>query len=79
MAIVDGEHAFDPCFMTVANLARLGADQFAAVMEWVESQRERERLRLAAHEEAMEKFRREQKDQLAAVHARQIEWSKANL
>jgi hypothetical protein len=79
MAIVDGEHAFDPCFMTVANLARLGADQFAAVMEWVESQRERERVRLAAHEERLEKFRSEQQEQIAAVHARQIAWAKKNL
>jgi hypothetical protein len=79
MAIVDGEHAFDPIFMTVANLARLGADQYATVMEWVESQRERERVRLAAHEERLATYRAEQEQSMTEVHARQIAWAKKNL
>jgi hypothetical protein len=75
MAIVEAANAtaFDPTLMTVAGLSRLGQPQFDAIMEWVESQRERERLRLEEHEERMADYRAAETQRLEAIEAARVE------
>jgi hypothetical protein len=43
----------NPVYLSCANVARLGDEQYEAVLEWLTAEREQRRARLAEHEQAM--------------------------
>jgi ElaB/YqjD/DUF883 family membrane-anchored ribosome-binding protein len=47
----------NPVYLSCANLARLGDEQFQAALEWLTAEREQRRARLAEHEQVMAEAR----------------------
>jgi hypothetical protein len=77
MAIVEADNgvAFDPAHVTLANLSRMGAIEYDAVMEWVSDQRQARATRLAEHETQMAEWRKDHQPKLEATHAANREFA----
>jgi hypothetical protein len=59
----------NPVYLSVSSVARLGDEQFEAVMDWVAAERDKRAARQAESERELEAFKAEATARLERVHA----------
>ena len=80
MATVEiGEHAFDPNFVTVSELCRVGDGTYKAILAWVGSERSTRQARVAANEKELRAFTASLQKEMEERHALQAAWASRNL
>jgi hypothetical protein len=66
----------DPAYFTVSNLVRVGPDEYAAMVEWVEGERAKRAALAEAREEELRRFSEAQQVGIEQRHAGQVAWAK---